>query len=160
VTYTPPDPSTYSIPSARRRATIAVLYLIPGILLFVVLPYVGLTQLAKYGLSSGYSLGFLVIAGLSLAVLGSLRYYARPGRAYGPLSIAVSAGAVLYLLYLARSSTISFGIGDSGTFSLSYGGMLLLFAIVPGIRIGSGVLTTIEDLTRPGERLPFDFPPR
>ena len=158
MTYTPPDPSTYSIPSAGRRATIAALYLIPGILLYVALPYFGLNALNRYGLSTGYSLGLIVVAGIALAVVGALRYFARPTWAFGPLSIVGSLGTVVYLLLLARSSTISFGVGDSGTFSLEYGGMMLLFALVPLIRTGSGILTTIEDLARPGERLPYDFP--
>jgi hypothetical protein len=158
MTYTPPDPSTYSIPSSARRATIAALYLVPGILLYVVLPYAGLSFLSRYGIGTGYSITFLIVAGFLLAVLGALRYYYRPTRAYGPLSILGSLGAIVYLIILASSSTLTIAIGNAGSFTLDYGGMLLLFAIVPTIRLGSGVITTVEDLLRPGERLPFDFP--
>jgi cytochrome c oxidase assembly factor CtaG len=158
VTYTPPDPSTYYIPSAQRRAAIAVLYLIPAILLYVVIPYVGLSELSKFGISTGYSFTFIVIAGISLAVLGAVGSFMRPTRAYGPLRIASSVGAILYLLILASSSQITIGIGNSGSFTLAYAGMITLFAVVPTIRIGAGVTTTIEDALRPGERLPFDFP--
>jgi hypothetical protein len=158
VTYTPPDPSTYKIPTAKRRAIIAGLYMIPGVLLYVVLPYGGLSFLTRFGITTGYSLTFIVVAGLALAVLGSLCYYFRPTRAYGPLCMASSAGSIVYLLILASGSVITINIGNSGSFALDYHGLLLLFAIVPAIRLGSGVLTTLEDALRPGERLPFDFP--
>ena len=158
MTYTPPDPATYSIPGTGRRALMAGLLMIPSVLFYVAIPYVGLTELSRFGINTGYSLGFIVVLGLVLAALGAAAYFAKPTKAYGPLCIAGSVLAILYLLVLAGGSTLTIGVGGSGTFTLLYGGMLTLFAVVPAIRIGSGVMTTLEDLLRPGERLPFDFP--
>ncbi|MCI4317550.1 MAG: hypothetical protein L3J96_03345, partial [Thermoplasmata archaeon] len=140
------------------RALYAGLLLIPSLLFYVIIPYVGLTELAQFGITTGYSLGLIIVLGLALAGLGAAAYFSKPTKAYGPLSIAGSALAIVYLLLLAKSSSITLGVGNSGSFTLFYGGMLTLFAIVPAIRIGSGVLTTLEDVLRPGERLPFDFP--
>ncbi len=158
MTYTPPDPSTYSIPSRARRGFVAGLWLAPTIAIYVLVPYLGLTELSRFGISTHYTLGLVIVAGIVLAVLGALRTYYRPTRAYGPLSIAASVGAIIYLLYLAHASTISLPIGGNAVISLGYANLLLLFAVVPLIRIGSGVSTTLEDLLRPGERLPFDYP--
>lgn len=160
MTYTPPDPSTYSIPSAASRASVAALWLVPTVLIYVVVPYLGLTELARYGIATSYTLGFIVLAGIALAVLGAIRSFARPTRAYGPLSMLVSAFAIFYLLYLSHASTFSINLGSTGGLTLGYGALLTLFAVVPLVRIGSGLLTTLEDLTRPKERLPFDYPAR
>ena len=159
MTFTPPDPSTYAIPSPASRAVRAVLYLIPMALIYVALPYIGLSQLSRYGISTNYSLGFIAVAGIVLAVLGAATSYCRPTRAYGPLSMLASAGSIVYLLILAKGSTASFSIG-SGSLTLSYAGMMMAFAIVPLIRMGSGAVTTLEDALRPTERLPFDYPAR
>ena len=159
MTYAPPDPSTYSIPSTGSRALRAGLSLIPSILLFVIVPYVGLTQLDRFGIGTRYSLGFIVLAGLVLAGIGAAASFARPTRAYGPLLVAGSVGSAIYLLLLARDSTIDLVFGQGGL-ALTYAGMMTAFALVPAIRAGSGVVTTLEDLLRPGERLPIDFPAR
>lgn len=157
MTYTPPDPSTYTIPSAASRAVRAVIWLVPSVLLYVVIPLVGLNYLAQLGLKTGYSLTFIAIAGIILAALGAARSFYRPTAAYGPLSIAQSLGTVVYLLVLAHGSTLSVSF-NSATLTLEYAGLILAFALVPVIRAGSGVVTTIEDLARPKERLPFDYP--
>ncbi len=158
MTYVPPDPSTYEIPSAPRRAVRAALYLVPSLVLYVLVPVLGLSELGRYGIATQYSLGLVVLAGVALAVLGAAASYARPTAAYGPLGIAGSVGAILYLLYLAGRSTVTLHFAGTAGISLGYGSLLTALAIVPAIRIGSGLLTTIEDVYRPGERLPFDFP--
>ena len=158
MTFTPPDPSTYRIPSPARRAAVAILWLVPALLLYVALPYFGLAKLSQFGVSTGYSINFIVLAGTGLAILGAAASYARPTRWYGPLSMAASAATIGYLLVLARASTAVISVGHGGTLTLSYAGMITAFAAVPAIRLVSGLVTTIEDLFRPTERLPYDFP--
>lgn len=158
MSYAPPDPSTYRVPSAGRRALLAGLWLIPSLLFYVGVPYEGLTQLSHFGISTGYSLGVVLFAGVSLAVLGAVRSFAKPTAAYGPLSVALSAGSILYLLYLAGRSTVTVGVGGQAAITLAYGTLLVLFAIVPAIRIVGALCTTVEDWARPKERLPFDYP--
>lgn len=158
MSYTPPDPSTYVIPSAGSRAFWAGLYLVPSVLIYAVLPYYGLSELSRFGITTGYSLGVIAFAGIALAVIGAARSFGRPTRAYGPLSMLLSAATIVYLLYLARLATISLSFGSSAGFTLSYAGMLDALALVPAIRLVSGLVTTIEDFARPGQRLPFDYP--
>lgn len=157
MTYLPPDPSTYSIPSAPRRAVTAAIWLIPSLFLYVLVPYLGLSELSRFGISTQYSLGLIVFAGVALAVLGAATSFARPTSAYGPLAMLGSAGTILYLLLLAHASTASFAFGQAGL-ALSYGGLLRAFAIVPAVRLGAYAITTVEDFARPRQRLPFDFP--
>ncbi len=94
---------------------------------------------------------------MTLAVLSTAAYVARPTRAFGPLSTVASLGKVLYLVYFAGFAWAAISI-SSATVRLDFGNLLLLLAIVPAFGVGAGLLTTVEDARYPGERLPFDYP--
>lgn len=146
------------IPSLGRRIAIGSLRLIPSLLVYVVIPVIGLTQLrSSFGVSSGLPIVALGVAGVVLAILGAARYILRPTRGYGPVSMLYSAAGILYLLSFAplASSTVAFG---ANTITLVYGQLLVYAAIVPVFGLAAGAVTTVEDVRHPGERLPYDFP--
>jgi hypothetical protein len=157
---TPPPPPAPNIPPLSRRVVLGALRFLPVVILWVVAPYVVLTQLAGFGLDSSLSLGTIVLFGSILAALGTVAYVLRPTRAYGPLGAAGSALTTAYLLLLSQSARFTVGGTGDVSVALSYGTILELFAVVPLFGLAASIVTTVEDFRRPTERLLVEYPPR
>ena len=155
-----PPPLEPSIPPLSRRILLGSLRFLPVEILWVVAPYVVLTQLAGYGVDSSLSLGTILLFGSVLAGLGTVAYILRPTRAYGPLGATGSVLTTAYLLLLSQSARFTVGGTGQVTVSLSYGTILVLFAVVPLFGLAASIVTTIEDFRRPTERLLVEYPPR
>ncbi len=151
-----PTPAA-NVPSLARRLTIGSLRLVPLLVFYVVIPDLGLQSLQAHGIASGLPFGAVTVFGAVLAVISTVAYVARPTRAYGPLATVSSLGKVVYLLYFAAFATISITISSIGV-QLEFGDLLRLLAIVPAFGVVAGLLTTVEDVRRPGERIPLDYP--
>jgi hypothetical protein len=148
------------IPSLARRIAVASIRLVGLLIVFVAIPLGLLQILASHGINPPYSILTVSAVGILLSVLGASATIARPTRLYGPIALASSVILFLWLLALARDSTIRIGIGSSGGFlQLSYGSAILLVTLVPVLLACAAIGTTAEDLRKPGERLPFDYPP-
>jgi hypothetical protein len=129
------------------------------VLLLVGLPVGVLTYLQSNGISPPIPVMIVELAGIALTVLIVARYMFRPTRLYGPLAMAVSVVSLVYLYYLWLHSTYTLRIPNVPiAIGVTYADLLLLLMIVPALALVGGVLTTLEDATRPRERLPFDFP--
>jgi hypothetical protein len=154
------DPGNANIPSLTRRVAFASLRLVFLLLFFVAIPLGLLSALAARGIQTPVSLITVSTVGIVLSVLGAAATIARPTRAYGPIAL-VSAGLFfVYLIDLARNGTVTFSVGSGATFQLSYGSAILLVAVMPILSLVAASLTTLEDARHPGERLPFDYPPK
>lgn len=157
--YSPPPSGSYELPSWGHRIAVAVLIAVPFALFFIVLPGALGGVLTSHGLPFPYPTGLLLDAGLLLTVLGLTRYLMRPTRWFGPVSLLYFGTLIAYLLWLASISTVSVRISGA-TLTIGYSELMLLFALVPSIRLLGAVVTTVEDAVRPGERYPIDYPPR
>lgn len=150
----------YRIPSLGWRITVGALRMIPLVLLLVGLPAALLTFVSSHGIALPVSILTVTIFGVALSALSTARYISKPYRVYGPICIAASAVALIYVLILLASSTYTFSIPNSPvTLTLSYTELIELLLIVPLLGLAAGVVTAIEDARAPQERLPFDFPP-
>ena len=150
---------TAKIPSLARRIVFATLRLVGLLILFVAVPLGALNLLAAHGIQAPISVLAISGVGIALAILGAAGTLARPTRAYGPIALAGAVLLFLYLVTLARNGVVSIGTGNGAVAQLWYGNALLLFALAPALTAIAAVLTTAEDLRKPGERLPYDFPP-
>jgi len=149
----------YRIPSLGYRILAGGLRLLPLLVLLVGLPDAIVTFVEAHGIHVPVSIFTLSIAGIAIAVLSTARYVLKPTRAYGPLSMAVSGVTIAYLLSLYLIGTFVFDLpGHSIALGIGVTGLLGLLLVVPGIALVSGLVTTVEDLHSPGERLPFDYP--
>jgi hypothetical protein len=157
LTPTPTGPA--KIPSLLRRIAFASLRLVGLLIVFVAIPLGLLQFLADHGITPPYSLLTVSAVGVALSVLGAITTVARPTRIYGPLALTGSVVLFLWLLELARNGVVTIGIGSGGYLQLSYGNAILLIALVPLLGAAAAICTTAEDLRRPGERLPYDYPP-
>jgi hypothetical protein len=149
-----------NIPSLARRIVYASFRLAGLLIFFVAIPLGILNALVAKGIHPPVSLLTVSAVGIVLSVIGAAGTIARPTRAYGPISLAGAILFFLYLIALARNGVVSFGVGSGATFQLSYGSAILLIAVVPLLTALAATFTTIEDVNRPGERLPFDYPPK
>lgn len=75
------------------------------------------------------------------------------------MAFLVAVATSAYLLAIVPFATLSLTIGSSVDLTLNYAPALTLFAIIPAFAAAAALLTTVEDGMRPGERLPFDYPP-
>ncbi len=148
---------TVRIPSLSRRIAFGALRLLPLLALYVVFPYLGFQGLTQYGLVEGLPLSQVLFFGVGLAILSTAAYVARPTRAFGPLSTASSLAKVAYLLYFAGFAWAAVSV-STATVRLDFGTLLELLALVPAFGVAAGVLTTVQDVRHPGERLRFDYP--
>ena len=155
---TAPSPVA-NIPPLSRRLVFGGLRFVGLAIVWAVLPYEVLTRLAGLGVDSSLDLTFIVEVGVFLAALGSVRYVLKPTVAYGPIGALGSALTALYLWTLSQSASVSIAGSNQVTIALGYGTILALLAIVPIFGLAASLVTTVEDLHRPGERLPFDYPP-
>ena len=153
-------PPQAEIPSLARRVTIGSLRLIPVLVVYVVVPVIGVSRLQGLGVTSGFPIFWIAVAGVVLAILGMARYVAKPTRAFGPVCIAASGAGILYLLSFAPYASAMITLGSGGSIAITYGTLLMLAAIIPAFGLAAGVVTTVEDVRNPGERLPFDYPRR
>jgi hypothetical protein len=155
----PPGVGRAKIPSLARRIFFGSLRLIGLLIVFVAIPLGLLQFLLDHGITPPYSLLTVSAVGVTLAIIGASASVARPTRAYGPLALAGSVILFLWLLALAHNGTLRVSIGSGGFFQLDYGSAILLVALVPVLGTLAAICTTAEDARRPGERLPFDYPP-
>jgi hypothetical protein len=159
-----PSPSPprlgYQVPSLGWRITVAAVRLIPLVILFVGLPAAALSFLQSNSIALPLSIVVVTIAGAILVALSTARYIAKPTSAYGPLSIASSAFALGYLYYILLHSTYVLALpGSDFSIQLTYTDFVLCLLLVPALALAAGVITTIEDVRAPRERLPYDYPP-
>ncbi len=156
----PPRPIGYRIPSLSYRILAGGLRLLPLIVILVGIPVALLTFLSTHGLHVPISILTVTVAGLAISVLSTARYILKPTRAYGPLSMAVSVVTILYLLTFFLAATLVFGLPQHGiSVGIGVEGVIGLLLLVPGLGLAAGIVTTIEDVRSPRERLPFDYPP-
>ncbi len=156
-----PEPPThgFQIPPLGQRILASGLRLVPLLVLLVGLPLAGLTFLGSHGISLPVSDLTVTGFGLAIAVLAAARSVVRPSRAYGPVSIATSATAFVYLLVLLTEASYHIAVpGSSVTISLNVARLIALLLLVPAFGIAAGVVTTIEDARHPMERLPYEYP--
>ncbi|HXQ94628.1 MAG TPA: hypothetical protein VN864_05610 [Thermoplasmata archaeon] len=151
--------SSARIPSLPRRVVFASLRLAGLLVFFVAVPLGVLNDLAAHGITPPYSAVTVSAVGVVLAVLGAAGTIARPTRSYGPIAFVASVGLFVYLLALAKNGIVTVGVGSGATLQLSYGGAILLLALMPVLGAIAAMFTILEDGLSPGERLPYDYPP-
>ncbi len=154
-----PESGAYRVPSLGYRILVAALRLIPSFFLLVALPVAALTFVDSRGIAVPISTNAVIVWGFLLLGLGTARSILKPTRAYGPLSVATSLVSILYLLYLIALSPYRLVVpGGSASIAAGYSMFLELALIVPAVGLIAGLLTTVEDVRAPTERLPFDYP--
>ncbi|MCI4337217.1 MAG: hypothetical protein L3K17_08535 [Thermoplasmata archaeon] len=155
-----PAPPRAQVPSLARRLVVGALIMLPLLVFWVGLPTIALEQLGNRGVSSSLGVATISAVGLLLAFLGAARYVAKPTRAYGPLEFLGAVAMSAYLLAIVPFANLHLSVGNSVDLTLNYAPLLELLAIIPAFAAAAALLTTVEDGLRPGERLPFDYPPR
>lgn len=151
--------SGYQIPSLGYRILVAGFRLIMSFVAFIAIPVAVLAYVQSRGVAIPVSTAAVTSWGLALMVLSAARYILKPTVAYGPLSIAVAGVLFAYLYYLVILSPYRFVVpGGSASIAAGYSMFLEILMVVPAVDFFAGILTTIEDATHPGERLPFDYP--
>jgi hypothetical protein len=154
------DTGSYRIPSLGWRILGGALRVIPLVILLIGVPVAILTFLQAHGIALPLPIEIAELAGIALTILIVARYILKPTRLYGPIAIAVSTVTLLYLYYLWVNSHYTLAIpGADVSITVAYGEFILLLMLVSALTLAAGVLTTIEDVRSPRQRLPFDFPP-
>jgi len=149
----------YRIPSLAYRILVAAARLILSFIVFVGIPVAVLAYVHSRGIAIPISIAAVTTWGAVLLGLSAARYVLKPTVAYGPLSILVSGVFFAYLYYLILLSPYRFVFpGGSVSVAAGYSMFLELLMIVPIVEMAAGVLTTVEDVWHPRERLPFDYP--
>jgi len=149
----------FRVPSLGYRILMAGLRLIPSFLILIAIPAAALSYLSSRGIALPISVFEVTLWGALLLALGAAQYILKPTVAYGPTSIAYSAVALAYLYYVVTISPYRFTLpGGSASIAAGYSSFLELLMIVPAIGVLVGILTTVEDVRSPSERLPFDYP--
>jgi hypothetical protein len=155
-----PSPGQYRLPSWGWRILGGALRLIPLVLLLIGVPVAILTFLVAHGISPLLPILTVELFGAVITGLIVARYIFKPTAAFGPLSIATAGVSLLYLYLLLVNSTYVLTIPNVDVaIGVTFRDLVLLLMLVPGLTLAAGVLTTIEDASRPRERFPFDFPP-
>ena len=154
------DFAGHRIPSLSYRILAGAALLVGLFVALVALPDSVLAYLQGHGVALPLPIETATVAGAILSALATARYILRPSRLYGPLSIATSLATIGYLLQFWWAASYRFTIpgSSSATFQVGYVDLILLLLVVPALGLLAGVVTTIEDLSAPGERLPFDYP--
>jgi hypothetical protein len=156
---TGPTPGQYRVPSWGWRILGGALRLVPLVLLLIGLPVALLTFLQSNGISIPYPIAVVELAGIALTILIVARYMFKPTALFGPLAMAVAGVSLAYLYYLYEHSTYVLRIPNAPVaIGLTYSDLILLLMIVPALGLAAGAITTVEDVRRPRERLPFDYP--
>jgi len=153
-------PEAYQVPSLGYRILAGAARLVPLLVVLVGMPVAVLQYLAAHQVSLPVSVVTVSVFGITISVLSTARYVAKPTRAYGPLSMATSAVAFAYLFTLWLQATYRISVPNSAmTISVGYAELVDLLLLVPALALVAGFLASVEDLRSPTERLPFDFPP-
>lgn len=156
----PPGPETYRVPSLGYRILAGALRLIPLAILLIGLPVAVLSYLSAHQISLPVSIVTVTTFGIAIVALSTARYISKPTSAYGPVSMATSAVTLAYLFTLWLEATYRIAVPNSAvTVSIGYGELIDLLLLIPALALIAGLITTVEDLRSPRERLPFDFPP-
>jgi hypothetical protein len=152
-------PPGYVIPSLGWRILGGALRLVPMIVLLIGLPVGVFSFLQSHGIQPPIPLLTIEYFGIALSILITLRYILKPTAAYGPLAIATAGVSLLYLYLLLLAATYALAVpGAHVTISLGYSRLILILMIGPALALTAGVLTLVEDVASPKERLPFDYP--
>lgn len=150
----------YHIPSLGYRIVVATLRLVPLIVVLVGIPVAALTYLQSRSITLPVSINTVLVYGVLLCAMSTARYILRPTRAYGPVSMATAAVTIVFFLTLLVQSTYHLGVPQStAVISVTYTDLIEILLVVPVLALVAGLVTTIEDLRSPTERLQFDFPP-
>lgn len=156
----PPMPPPPSLPSTARQVAVGAAITVALLLLLVVIPLQVLARLQNLS-GAAFTLaltnGDILLYGVVVAVLYGLRAALRPTKGFGPLTIAASGVSLVYLLYLARHATFGVSGGDIGI-QIGLGPFFALLALVPLFGLLAGIVTTVEDFARPGERVRYEYP--
>ncbi|HEY6238415.1 MAG TPA: hypothetical protein VIZ68_04445, partial [Thermoplasmata archaeon] len=141
-----------------RRLILGALTAIGLIFLLVIVPTQLLARVheASIGFSTPVPTSSIVFSGLVIALLFAARGVLRPTKAFGPVATLGSLVSMLYLLYLAPLASAGVATDRIGV-TLAFSGLLLLLAIVPFLGVCAGVVATIEDVARPGERVRYEY---
>jgi hypothetical protein len=154
-----PRPESYHVPSLEFRILASALRLVPLLILFVGIPVAILEYLSSRQISLPVSVATVEFFGVAIAILSTARYIAKPTAAFGPVSMATSVVTLAYLFTLWLQATYRIAVPSSSvTISVGYADLVALLILVPALALIAGLLTSIEDLRSPRERLPFDFP--
>ena len=149
----------YNVPSLGYRIVVASLRLIPLFFVLVALPVGVLTFVSSHGIAVPISVAAVELYGLLFIAILTARYILKPTAAYGPLSVAASLVSLLFLYYALSLSPYHLAIpGGSASIDIGFALFLELLMIIPAFGLVAGILTTIEDVRSPKERLPFDYP--
>lgn len=147
------------VPSLGYRILGGTARLVLLLIVLVGIPSAALAYVGSFGIPLPVSIATVVGAGGVIAVLSTAKYIARPTRGYGPLSVATSLASLGYLVVLGLNATYRIGVpGHAASISVSYLWLVDLLLLVPAIGLIAGVVTTLEDARRPGERLAYDYP--
>jgi hypothetical protein len=150
----------YQVPSLGYRILAAGARLVPLVIALIGLPVAALNYLSAHQISLPVSVATVTVFGIAIAALSTARYIVKPTPAYGPVSMATSAVTLAYLFTLWLQATYRISVPSSAvTISLGYAELVDLLLIVPALALVAGLVTMVEDLRTPRERLPFDFPP-
>lgn len=142
------------------RVAVSVLIVLVWFLFLGYLPFVLVGFARSHGATLPVSESFVLAFGLLLALLAGFRYLSKPTRLWGPACIVSAGAGIVYLLVLLASPVFSVGTTFQGTsfgFALDYRVLLLVLLIAPVLRLASGIVITIEDIVRPGERVRHQF---
>jgi hypothetical protein len=155
-----PYPVTYRLPSFGYRILAGAARLVPLVVVLVGLPVAALDYLASRSISLPVSVATVTAYGIAISALSTARYIVKPTRAYGPVSMAASAVALAYLFTLWLQATYRISVPNSSvSISVGFVELVDLLLLVPTLALLAGLLTAVEDLRSPTERLAFDFPP-
>jgi len=155
-----PRPQAYQVPSLSYRILAGAARLVPLVVALIGLPVAALNYLASHQISPPVSMATVIAYGIAISALSTARYILKPTTAYGPVSVATSAVTLSYLLTLWLQATYRISVPNSAvTISLGYAELVDLILLIPALALVAGLLTTVEDLRSPRERLAFDFPP-
>ncbi len=146
------------LPGLGRRVAMASAVFVVAEIGIALVPFEALRRLSGLPIALGVTPFEVLAAGTVLALLTAARHFSKPSRAYGPVAITAAVAGIAYLLWLAAHATIAVDPGHGVGVTLTYGTVLELMAVAPALSLVSAVVTTLEDLRHPGERLPFDYP--
>ncbi len=153
-----------SLAPGPLRILMGILSFVGLFALLVLVPVVALPSWLRLppGDSAAWSVGAstLILWGTLLALLYGAKVVSRPTRLFGPLIVAASGAALLYLVSILPLADVTLARAGASPLILTigYGPFLLLAMVVPSLKILSGLLVTLEDVRYPGSRISREFP--